>query len=184
MAETRRSYHSAIAETAELQADPPLREDRNGLTIALDSQRLAYRRCPVSKHIEERLAGTGPAVRVSAQETTEIEILRQIFARLDPVALGASLAVVCGSMLLLATTVLVLKGGRQVGIHLGLLSEYLPGYRVTPAGSLVGACYAAAGGFLLGWFAAHLRNAFLSIYLWMVRFWANLSQSYFLDRFD
>ena len=138
----------------------------------------------MSKRIEERLAGTGRAVRSSAPDTAQVEILRQISARVDPVALGASLAVVGGAMLLLATNVLVLKGGQQVGIHLGLLSEYLPGYRVTPAGSLVGACYAAAGGFLLGWFAAHLRNVFLSTYLWMVRFWANLSHSYFLDRLD
>ncbi|MBM2813012.1 MAG: FAD-binding protein [Chloroflexi bacterium] len=138
----------------------------------------------MSKRTEERLAGTGRAVRDSDPETAQRELLRQISARLDPVALGASLAVVCGSMLLLATTVLVLKGGQQVGTHLGLLSQYLPGYRVTPGGSVVGALYASAGGFLLGWFSAHLRNAFLRMYLWMVRFWADLSHAYFLDRLD
>ena len=134
--------------------------------------------------LEETLADTDAAVRISAAGTAQAEILRQISARLDPVALGAALAVVCGLMLFLATNVLVLKGGQQVGLHLGLLSQYLPGYRVTPGGSVVGALYASAGGFLLGWFSAHLRNTLLRMYLWMVRFWANLSQSYFLDRFD
>ena len=138
----------------------------------------------MSTRLEKGLAGAGRAARISAQETAEVQILRQMNARLDPVALGASLAVVCGSMLFLATIVLVLKGGQQVGSHLVLLSQYLPGYRVTPAGSLVGACYAAAGAFVFGWIAGYLRNAFLGAYLWMVRFWANLSDTYFLDRFD
>lgn len=123
-------------------------------------------------------------VPIAAPEAAEAQILRQISARLDPVALGASLAVVCGSMLLLATSVLVLKGGEQVGLHIGLLSQYLPGYRVTLAGSLIGGLYAAAGGFLFGWLAAHLRNAILSMYLRMLRFWADLTHSYFLDRLD
>ena len=138
----------------------------------------------MSTHLEERLAGAGRTARVTATETADVQMLRQFSARLDPVALGASLAVVCSSMLFLATIVLVLRGGQQVGSHLALLSQYLPGYRVTPAGSLTGACYAAAGAFVFGWIAGHLRNAFLSAYLWMVRFWANLSDTYFLDRFD
>jgi len=128
--------------------------------------------------------GPGRAIQATASGTAEARILRQITARLDPVALGAALAVVCGSMLLVATDVLVLKGGQHVGSHLVLLSQYLPGYRVTEAGSVIGALYAAAGAFLFGWVAAHLRNVLLKIYLWMVRFWANLSGAYFLDRFD
>ena len=138
----------------------------------------------MSTHLEEGLAGAGRTARVSAPETADVQMLRQLSARLDPVALGASLAVVCSSMLVLATIVLVLRGGQQVGSHLVLLSQYLPGYRVTPAGSLTGACYAAAGAFVFGWIAGHLRNALLSGYLWVIRFWANLSDTYFLDRFD
>jgi len=78
----------------------------------------------------------------------------------------------------------VLKGGPHVGSHLILLSQYFPGYQVTPAGSLIGAAYAAAAGFLFGWLVAHLRNLLLSISLRLVRFWSNLTGSYFLDRFD
>ena len=40
-----------------------------------------------------------------------------------------------------ATIVLVLKGGNRVGPHLGLLSTYLPGYRVTWPGAFIGAAY-------------------------------------------
>ena len=94
------------------------------------------------------------------------------------------MAVVCGAMLLLATNVLVFAGGQEAGRHLALLSQYLPGYRVTPVGSLIGAAYAAAGAFVFGWLAAYLRGVCLNIYLWMVRFWANLSRAYFLDRLD
>jgi hypothetical protein len=107
-----------------------------------------------------------------------------MMARLDPVPLGVALAAVCGSMLLLATSVLVLRDGQHIGSHLVLLSQYLPGYRVPSTGSVIGALYAGAGGFLFGWLAAHLRNILLSICLWLVRFWANLSNTYFLDRFD
>jgi hypothetical protein len=80
--------------------------------------------------------------------------------------------------------VLVLQGEQEAGRHFALLSQYLPGYRVTPAGSLVGAAYAAAGAFMFGWLLAHLRSVCLNLYLWMVRFWANLSRAYFLDRLD
>ena len=76
----------------------------------------------MSKRLEKGLAAPGRAVRISTPKTAEIKMLRQIIARVDPLALGASLAVVCGSILLLATNVLVLKGGQEVGSHLGLLS--------------------------------------------------------------
>ncbi len=143
--------------------------------------------CPVSEGMERvgnGQVGPGRVRQASARTTAEAQIPRQIAALIDPVAFGVSLAIVCGSMLLLATIVLVLKGGQQVGSHLVLLSHYFPGYRVTPVGSLIGGFYAAAGAFLFGWLTAHLRNVLLRIYLWMVRFRANLSGSYFLDRFD
>lgn len=110
--------------------------------------------------------------------------LRLLAARLHPVALGGALAIVCGGLLLTATNILVLKGGPQVGAHLGLLSQYLPGYDVSPAGSVLGMLYASAAGFALGWLAATLRNTLLSVYLWMLRLRTTLSQAYFLDRFD
>jgi hypothetical protein len=111
-------------------------------------------------------------------------LLRQLTSRLDPVALGASLGIVGGALLILATNILVLKGGPNVGSHLSLLSQYLPGYRVTPVGSVLGALYVAGAAFLFGWLMAHLRNALLSAYMGLVRLWVNFFGTHFLDRVD
>ena len=55
-----------------------------------------------------------------------------------------------GVALVLATNVLVLKGGSDVGPHLRLLGVYFPGYRVTFAGSLIGFVYAFVLGYAVG----------------------------------
>ena len=63
-----------------------------------------------------------------------------------------------GFALFAATLWLVIKGGANVGIHLGLLRSYYPGYSVTWTGSLVGFVYGALTGAILGWFVAWLYN--------------------------
>lgn len=55
-----------------------------------------------------------------------------------------------GGGLFLATIVLVIKGGENVGQHLKLLSVFLPGYSVTFLGSLVGFVYLFVIGYILG----------------------------------
>ena len=55
-----------------------------------------------------------------------------------------------GGGLFLATNILVVRGGPNVGAHLGLLSIYLPGYRVSFVGSLIGFVYAFVIGYGLG----------------------------------
>ena len=62
----------------------------------------------------------------------------------------------------LATNWLVLKGGKNVGPHLSLLSQYFIGYEVTFVGSLIGALYGFATGFLLGYCVAATYNLFAS----------------------
>jgi hypothetical protein len=91
------------------------------------------------------------------------------FAKLDRVALGVASGVVAGMGLCLATLALVLKGGDVVGPHLGLLGQFLPGYEVSVAGSLVGLAWGAAGGFAVGWTFAVLRNAAALATLMLVR---------------
>jgi hypothetical protein len=81
------------------------------------------------------------------------------FAKLDRVALGMATGVVAGLMLLAATLALVLRGGPVVGPNLGLLGQYLPGYRVTLGGAFLGLAYGLVGGFAAGWTFAVLRNA-------------------------
>ena len=69
---------------------------------------------------------------------------------------GLTLGIVCGLALFLATNWLVLKGGKPVGPHLALLSQYFIGYRVSFLGSFVGFLYGFALGTMavsfVGWF--------------------------------
>jgi hypothetical protein len=78
---------------------------------------------------------------------------RQIEAairRLNERAWGISIGLLLGGGLLLATLILILKGGQDVGAHLNLLGNFLPGYRVTVLGSFVGLIYGFVIGYGLG----------------------------------
>lgn len=90
--------------------------------------------------------------------------LPHAFFKLDRVALGLSMGVVGGTLLLLATLALVLKGGAVVGPNLGLLREYFPGYSVTAPGSVLGLFYGFGSGFVIGWTVAFFRNAMVFLY--------------------
>jgi hypothetical protein len=63
---------------------------------------------------------------------------------------GIALGLLFGVGLLVATNVLVIKGGAYVGWHLRLLRVYFPGYSVTFVGSLVGFVYAFVVGYGIG----------------------------------
>ena len=78
------------------------------------------------------------------------QTLRTAILRLNERAWGISTGLLLGGGLCIATNVLVIKGGPNVGQHLGLLGVYFPGYRVTVAGSLVGFVYAFVVGYALG----------------------------------
>jgi hypothetical protein len=82
-------------------------------------------------------------------EPEENQIDRAIVL-LNAKLLGVVLGILTGAGLFLATNFLVLKGGPRVGVHLALLSQFFPGYRVTFLGSIVGFCYAFVVGFLMG----------------------------------
>jgi len=75
---------------------------------------------------------------LSEREQQEV---RRAFQRTSEQGWGLALGFLAGLGLFVATIVLVMKGGEDVGPHLGLLSAYLPGYRVTWAGAFVGAAY-------------------------------------------
>ena len=97
------------------------------------------------------------------------ELLQSAFARYDPVALGASFGVVMGLSLLLATAVLLLKGGTPLGPNLSLLGAYLVGFEVSWTGAILGAGEALLGGFLLGVVMAKSINAVVGVYEESVR---------------
>ena len=80
----------------------------------------------------------------------EEEQIEKAVLQLNAKVLGIVLGFLLGLGLFLATNFLVLKGGPTVGAHLGLLSQYFPGYRVTFLGSLIGFVYAFIVGFVMG----------------------------------
>ncbi len=80
----------------------------------------------------------------------EEEQLEKAVVVLNAKLLGIVLGFLLGLGLFVATNFLVLKGGENVGAHLGLLSQFFPGYSVTFLGSIVGFLYSFAVGFVLG----------------------------------
>lgn len=76
--------------------------------------------------------------------------LDQAIRRLNARAWGISVGLICGLGLFIATNLLILRGGPNVGQHLGLLRAYFPGYSVTFVGSLVGFVYTFVIGYGLG----------------------------------
>jgi hypothetical protein len=71
--------------------------------------------------------------------------IREVNEKAWAIAIGLVLAI----GLFVATNVLVLKAGSNVGFHLGLLRVYFPGYSVTFVGSLIGFVYAFVVGYLV-----------------------------------
>jgi protoporphyrinogen oxidase len=105
-------------------------------------------------------------IREGALTTERLEdAAGEAFGKLDRVAFGVSLGLACGLALMLATLVLVAKGGDVIGPRLALLSQYFPGYTVSAAGSVVGLLYGIIVGFVGGWATAFLRNATVFVYL-------------------
>jgi len=77
-------------------------------------------------------------------------MLQQTIRRLNARAWGISVGLLMGLVLFIATNLLVLRGGPQMGQHLSLLSIYFPGYSVSFAGSVIGFIYAFVLGYGIG----------------------------------
>ena len=78
------------------------------------------------------------------------KVLQDAMLQLNGRAWGIAVGLLLGLGLFVATNVLVLKGGAEVGPHLGLLKVYLPGYSVSFIGSVVGFVYLFVIGYALG----------------------------------
>lgn len=85
----------------------------------------------------------------SGPPPNEVELHRAI-QRLNERAWGIAVGLLCGLGLFIATNILVIRGGPNVGQHLGLLGQYFPGYRVTFVGSIIGFVYLFVLGYVLG----------------------------------
>jgi hypothetical protein len=88
----------------------------------------------------------------------ERELVEDAVVRLRARVTAVVFGMVGGAGLLVATWWLVLRGGENVGQHLGLLANYFPGYRVTWAGGVLGFFYGALTGGAIGWAVASLYN--------------------------
>ena len=84
--------------------------------------------------------------------------VRDRVIRLNATVHGLTVGFLAGFGLFIATNWLVLKGGEDVGRHLGLLSHYFIGYRVTFLGSLIGFAYASVTGFAATYLLARIYN--------------------------
>ena len=80
----------------------------------------------------------------------ESQELKRTLARLNARAWGIAIALLMGGGLFLATLILVVKGGPNVGQHLGLLRAYFPGYSVSVVGTFIGFIYGFVVGYALG----------------------------------
>jgi hypothetical protein len=92
---------------------------------------------------------------LTSQERQQI---RRAYGRVIEQGWGLAFGVLGAVGLFLATIVLVVQGGPNVGAHLGLLSVYLPGYRVTWWGAFIGAGYAFFFGYGAGRTIATIYN--------------------------
>jgi protoporphyrinogen oxidase len=117
----------------------------------------------------KRIVFAGAATEPREEDLDLANVLRAAFARLDPLALGLAVGIVCGFGLFLATAVLLLRGGDILGPRLALLGHYLIGYRVTWTGALVGLIEATVVGYVIGCVCAWLHNTLINGYIFLVR---------------
>ena len=110
--------------------------------------------------------GAGPGLESAG--ASERVMLSRAFSRLDPLALAAAVGLVTGVGLAVATAVLLLQGGRFIGLHLTRLSFYLPGYEVSWAGAFIGLLDAGIAGGLLGAALAWIWNAYHRMFVALV----------------
>ncbi len=95
---------------------------------------------------------------LSSEEQAQLALLRSAVARLRTSVMAVVFGVSGGTLLALATAWLLIQGGEQVGLHLGLLGNYFPGYAVTWPGVAMGFFYGLVTGAVLGWTIAWLYN--------------------------
>jgi len=95
--------------------------------------------------------------------SSEREVIATAVARLRAGIMAISCGLLSGGGLLLATVWLLLRGGPNVGQHLVLLRNYLPGYSVTWPGAFLGFFYGALVGGSAGWLMAWIYNRIVAL---------------------
>ena len=98
-----------------------------------------------------------------ARMNKEVDELGKAVARIQTKVLALVFAMIAGLGLFLMTVWLLIKGGQGVGVHLNLLGQYFIGYSVTWKGSILGFCYGAFIGGIVGWAIGTIYNRIISM---------------------
>lgn len=88
-----------------------------------------------------------------------------VVGRLVPNAFGVACGVVSALLLFGVTIAPAIRQEPHLADHIGLLSQYFYGFRVSVGGSFVAAAYGLGFGYLFGNLFARLRNFGVAIYL-------------------
>ncbi len=99
-----------------------------------------------------------PPIDTIYEQVEAERLLDEVLTRMNARVLGITLGCLCGSGLFLATLLLLIQGGSQVGKHLRLLGHFLPGYDVTWFGLLLSLPYGAVIGFVAGYLVSRVYN--------------------------
>ena len=105
-----------------------------------------------------------------------------VIGRLAPRAFGVGLGSMSALALFFITIVPALRGEPHLADHIGLLTQYLYGFRVTVAGALLAAGYGFLLGYLVGNFFARIRNFAVALYLRLI--WRRAEQHVASDLLD
>jgi len=106
------------------------------------------------------------STREEHQELDDLpEHAAAVIGRLAPHAFGVAVGATLGLGLLFVTLVPALRDEPHLADHIGLLSQYLYGFTVTPIGSVVGGVYAFVIGYIVGNLFARTRNFGMAIWL-------------------
>jgi len=103
---------------------------------------------------------------MAAQQATvnrNAEEVSRAVARIKAGILALIFGFFGGVGLFMATAVLLIKGGPNVGEHLQLLGNYFPGYRVTWGGAFLGLIYGAIVGGAAGWIVGMIYNRIVGV---------------------
>lgn len=108
--------------------------------------------------VEQKMNSAVVDEKSEAENQQQQHLIENAILRLNGNILGIVLGIVVGLVIFAATNWLVIKGGRDVGAHLGLLSQFYIGYSVSFTGSLIGAIYGFATGYVIGFLTAWIYN--------------------------
>ena len=104
------------------------------------------------------------------------------FTPLHKRCLGMAVGAVLGVILFAATLIHLIRMGPDDPYPIVLLSQYLPGYRVSLGGAFIGLGWGFWVGFVTGWFFAFARNLCMAATSFWFRARAELQQGVsFLD---